>query len=71
MTFLNKFAKFLCEKRRAMGLSQQQLAEITFGDKKYDGYISDIETGKRTGLTAKTIDKLLKALESDIEFIEK
>lgn len=70
MTFLNKFSKFVVNKRRAMGLSQAQLAEIAFGDKKYSSYVSDIENGRREGLTAKTIDTLLKSLESDVEFTE-
>lgn len=68
-TFQQKFAQFVKEKRKAKGLSQADLANLVF-NKPMKGYISEIESGVRTGITTPVIDKLLEALNSDIEFIE-
>lgn len=67
---LLKFATFIKEKRKAMGYSQEELAVKLFDDKNRKSFISEIETGKRKGLTIETMSYFLDALESDIDFTE-
>lgn len=68
-TFQQKFAQFVKEKRKAKGMSQADLAKLVF-DKPMKGYISEIESGARTGISTPLISRILDALDSDIEFIE-
>ncbi len=66
-----QFAKFLKEKRQALGMSQPDLAEKVFGDRKKKTYISEIESGKRKGITLNTVEKILLELNNTkISFIE-
>ena len=52
-----------------MGLTQEELAEIIFGDKTRRDYISRIETGKKD-ISLKSMDAILEALNADVEFLE-
>lgn len=67
---LSSFAKFVKEKRMAMGMSGADLAEKVFHDRKKRTFINDIETGRRKGLTLETVDKILHGLDSGIVFTE-
>lgn len=69
-TEIEKFAKFVKEKRTALGKSQAQLAEEVFGNKNRKSYISEIETGIRPGITIDVIGRILKALNSEIKYNE-
>jgi len=59
---------FIIEKRKALGLNQVEFAEIVFGDKKKNKWVSKIEKGR--GISLETLDKILTKLNCDIEFIE-
>ena len=67
---MRKIALFVKEKRLVLGMTQGDLAEKVFGDPKQKGYISQVESEKREGLTIKVLAKILKELNSDISFIE-
>lgn len=67
---LKKFAAFMKEKRQALGISTYGLSEIIYGNDKKAGFLTGIETGRRKGLTIDIMNKILKALNSDINFIE-
>jgi len=69
-TEIEKFAKFVLEKRTALGKSQEQLAEEVYGNKNRKSYISEIETGKRKGITINIMGRILKALNSEIKYNE-
>lgn len=69
-TLMTKFAAFVKEKREALGITQTELAYRVFGSKDRRIYISQIESGKRKGITILFMEKILKELNSDIEFIE-
>lgn len=68
LTVKHKFAKFLFEKRNALGLTQRQLADILWNDTKRAAHLCRIENGK--GITIETMDFILEKLNSTIEFIE-
>jgi transcriptional regulator with XRE-family HTH domain len=68
-TIMHRFAQFMKNKRLAMALSQEELAEIIFGDKTRQDYISRIETGKKD-ISLKSMDAILEALNADVEFLE-
>ncbi|WNH10085.1 helix-turn-helix domain-containing protein [Thalassobellus suaedae] len=67
-TIPNRIAKFIREKRQARGETQEELAIRALGSKKHRSYITKIENGRTIGLF--TLEKILIALESNIEFIE-
>lgn len=105
-TLIEKFAKFVFEKREALGISQGDLAIEIYRDEEYTKwrdyfkdkdkkalssielkfyanykklhdklskkrtFISDIETGRRQSITFQTMDRILKALNSEIDFKE-
>ena len=69
ITIMQRFAEFMKNKRFAMGLTQEELAEIIFGDKTRRDYISRIETGKKD-ISLKSMDAILEALNADVEFLE-
>ncbi len=56
-------------KRMAMGLTQRGISKIIFGTEARCDYISRIETGKKD-ISLKSMDAILEALNSNIEFIE-
>lgn len=67
---MQKIIDFIKEKRIASGLSQSDLSLKVFGNRKQRSYISELEGGKRPGMTVILLGKILKELKSDIEFIE-
>ena len=69
ITIMQRFAEFMRNKRLAMGLTQEELAEIIFGDKTRRDYISRLETGKKD-ISLKSMDAILEALNADVEFLE-
>ena len=69
ITIMQRFTEFMRNKRNAMGLTQEELAEIIFGDKTRRDYISRIETGKKD-ISLKSMDAILEALNADVEFLE-
>ncbi len=69
-TLQQKFAKFVKDKRTSLGWSQALLAEKVFGDPSYKNYISKIENGVKKSMNIETVDRILEAFDSDIEFIE-
>lgn len=64
-----KFADFAKEKRIAMGMSQEEFAELIFGDKNRQDYISRVERGKKN-VSPDTMDAILEAVGADVEFTE-
>ena len=66
---MQRFADFMKKKRTAMGLTQEELAEIIFGNKTRRDYISRIETGKKD-ISLKSMDAILESLNADVEFLE-
>jgi len=70
ITLQQKFAKFVKDKRTSLGWSQSMLAEKVFGHIKYKSYISEIENGVRKSMNIETVDRILEAFNSDVEFIE-
>lgn len=69
MSEMEKFAKFVTEKRTALGLSQADLSVLVFGNKK-NKYISDIETGFRKNITLLMMEKILKPLDTNLKYNE-
>lgn len=103
---IKKFAKFVIEKRQALGMSQSDLAIEVYATEEYikwrdyfaeregqklnevelkylkehkevrrklstrRGFIFEIETGVRTSLTFAVMEKILRVLNSEIEFKE-
>lgn len=66
-TLSQKVAAFIKEKRQASGMSQAELARITYGNPSLKSYICAIETGKRDILLP-TLKNILISLKSDIIF---
>lgn len=66
---LEKFVSFMKEKRTAMGLTQTDLAFKIYNDREKRTFINDIESGRRKGITIETMNQILTALQSDINFI--
>ncbi len=67
---IEKTRIFLKDKREVMGMNTAELAELVFGDRKYSYRVTNFENGKRGSITLVTLEKILTALNSDIEFIE-
>lgn len=70
MTENQKFAKFVKEKRTALGISIHELSKRSFGSESRNGFISEIENGVRKSVTFTTAEKILKALNSEIKYEE-
>ena len=68
-TAMTKFANFVRNKRMALGISQREFAVLLYGDVRRITYISAIENGK-VEVSLATVDLMLQALNSDIEFLE-
>lgn len=66
---IDRFGKFIKYKREKMGITQKELAMKAFGS-GYHNYISNLETGKSLNATSETIDKILIALNSEVDFFE-
>jgi len=63
------FARFLKERREALGVSQVQLAKVLYADESRQSFISSIENGKRK-VTLDTASFILQALNSDLTFTQ-
>lgn len=62
-------AKFLKEKRQAIGLTQRQVASQVFGDIRRQDQVCKIEGGK-IQITLETLGKFLEIYNSSINFLE-
>lgn len=69
MTEIEIFAQFVKEKRQAQGKSKADLSEEIFNDRK-NNYISDLESGRRKGITIDMMGKILAALNTKISYNE-
>lgn len=67
-TLTDKVAKFIRDKRIALGMSQEQFAAYIFDDKKRRPWISKIENGR--GITVITLDRILTKLNAHVEIVE-
>lgn len=63
-----KVARFVYDKRIALGMNQRQFAEHVFGHKKHQHWVSHIENGR--GISVDTLGKILDKLDANIEFVE-
>jgi ribosome-binding protein aMBF1 (putative translation factor) len=68
-TEMQKFAKFVKDKREALGLSIPDLSEKIFGNRR-NKYIADIESGFRKGITIEKMEQILKALNTELKYNE-
>ena len=68
MDLNEKVRQFLIQKRKALGLSQEQFALLALGIKSRSR-ISDIETGRKR-IRFETLDLILSNLNCDIKIIE-
>lgn len=68
-TEMQKFAKFVKDKRTALGISVPDLSESVFNDRR-NKYIGDIESGRRKGITIDMMEKILKALKTELRYNE-
>lgn len=68
-TEMQKFAKFVKDKREALGLSIPDLSEMLTGNRR-NKYIGDIEKGRRTGITLDMMEKILTILKTEIRYNE-
>ena len=66
---MQKFAKFVKDKRTALGKSVADLSEDVFQDRR-NSYIGDIESGRRKGVTLDMMEKILTALNTEIRYSE-
>ena len=69
MEFDEKIRQFLIQKRQALGLTQEEFAELTL-NKKNRERISVLENGKKK-MRFSTLTLMLKNLNCDIEIIER
>lgn len=60
---VEEFGRIVRDSREAKGLSLEWLAQAALGNAARKGYVSEIETGKRTNIKADTIRKIAGALE--------
>lgn len=67
---MEQFSKFIKDKRTALGWSASDLAEKAFNDRKRKTHISDIETGRKKGITIDTMGAILKAFNTKIRYEE-
>lgn len=63
-----RIAKFIKDKRIALGLNQGEFAQIVLGDVKYRSWINKIEHGRP--ITVTTLGKILDKLNSNIDIVE-
>lgn len=66
---IDSFAEFIKEKRTALGMSLADLSEKVFNDRE-NNYICSIESGRRKGISLKTMRKILSALNTEISYKE-
>lgn len=68
-TEMEKFAKFVKDKRTALGKSTADLAGEVFGNRR-NTYITEIENGRRKGITIDMMERILKALNTELKYNE-
>lgn len=66
---MSPFSKFVKDKRKALGLTQPELAEKVFGDARRKSYISALENGKKD-VPESTMMAILESLGCKIQFVE-
>ena len=64
----NKIAKFVREKRFALGLSQREFALLIFDDERKRQRITSIESGR--AITVNTLDRILTKLDAQVDILE-
>lgn len=69
MDSIIKFGQFVKQQRQQKGLSQLKLSLKIF-NKPNQEYIGRLERGRATGITFATADKIMLALDSELEFME-
>jgi transcriptional regulator with XRE-family HTH domain len=66
-TLSQETASFIRDRRHAIGMSQDKLAELACGSKNMRSYISAIENGRRE-IKLSTLENILIALETEAVF---
>jgi transcriptional regulator with XRE-family HTH domain len=69
MNELKKFTDFVIEKRTRLGLSVADLSEKVFGNRR-NKYLYDLEKGRRKGVTIDMMERILKALDTELTYNE-
>jgi len=69
MTSLEKFGQYVRYQRQRKGMTQLELSLKVFNKANYE-YIGRLERGVAIGITFNTADKLMLALDSELEFRE-
>ena len=69
MDSIIKLGQFVRHQRLKKGMTQLQLSKKVF-DKPNIEYIGKLERGKLAGVTFNTADKIMLALDSELEFRE-
>jgi len=64
----DKVAKFIKDKRLALGMSQREFAEFVFDDRHKKSWISRVEGGKNINLTS--LERIFEKINADISFLE-
>lgn len=67
MNSITKFGKYVRHKRQKKGLTQLKLSLMVF-QKPNQEYIGKLERGKAAGIAFATADKIMFALDSELEF---
>ena len=66
---LEKFGQFVRQQRQKNGWTQLELSVKVFGSPRYE-FIGRLERNKLVGLTFATADKIMLALDSELDFRE-
>jgi len=66
---LEKFGQYVKHLRTKKGFTQKELAMKVFDSPRQE-FIGRLERGKLSGLTFSTADKIMLALDSELEFRE-
>lgn len=66
---MQDIAVLIRQRRLELGLSQKDLSELAFGTSNNKAWVSNIETGVRTNLTAKMLFKVLYTLGVKIQYL--
>lgn len=69
MTSLIKFGQFVKYARTQKGITQKELAIKVFGCQRQD-FIGRLERNKLNGISFATVDRIMVALDSELEFRE-
>ncbi len=66
---LEKLAQYVKHVRTQKGLTQKELAIKVFGCPRYE-FIGRLERNKLNGISFATVDRIMLALDSELEFRE-